>query len=122
MQKCALLADMENLPWPTSETGSDCKTEETLFVLLDTASKDAFAILLARLESGKPKMITADVPERPVIIYTDGAVERKGMQKVMSMLQLVACSFLMTGFTFLEQGWIVIFYKGGWKNLSILSA
>ena len=36
---------------------------------------EAFKTLLARVTSGKPQQLSADVPERPVIIFTDGAVE-----------------------------------------------
>ena len=45
-------------------------------IKLDALSRDAFKILLARLDNGKPKILQADDPERPVILFTDGAVER----------------------------------------------
>ena len=44
-------------------------------MVLDPVSMDAFKTLHARVTSGKPQQLFADVPERPVIIFTDGAVE-----------------------------------------------
>ncbi|CAL1143235.1 unnamed protein product [Cladocopium goreaui] len=44
-------------------------------LVLDPVSMEAFKTLLARVTSGKPQQLSADVPERPVIIFTDGAVE-----------------------------------------------
>ena len=45
-------------------------------ITLDAMSREAFNILLSRLDNGKPKILRADVPEKPAILFTDGAVER----------------------------------------------
>ena len=42
---------------------------------LDDISRAAFELLLARVNSGKPQHITVDEPQRPILIFTDGAVE-----------------------------------------------
>ena len=43
---------------------------------LDDVSRAAFELLLARVNSGKPQRIAAvDEPQRPILIFTDGAVE-----------------------------------------------
>ena len=42
---------------------------------LDSTSREAFEILLARIDAGRPKQILADEPQRPVLVFTDGAVE-----------------------------------------------
>ena len=44
-------------------------------VPLDDISRAAFEILLARIDSGKPKRVSVDEPQKPVLIFTDGAVE-----------------------------------------------
>jgi hypothetical protein len=41
---------------------------------LDSTSREAFEILLARIYVGRPKQM-ADEPQRPVLVFTDGAVE-----------------------------------------------
>ena len=47
-------------------------------IKLDALSREAFNILLSRLDNGKPKILRADVPEKPAVLFTDGAVERNG--------------------------------------------
>ena len=47
-------------------------------IKLDALSREAFNILLSRLDNGKPKTLRADVPEKPAVLFTDGAVERNG--------------------------------------------
>ena len=42
---------------------------------LDETSREAFEILLARIDAGRPKRLVADEPQRPVLVFTDGAVE-----------------------------------------------
>ena len=49
------------------------KTQKQL--VLDSVSIEAFRTLLSRVTSGKPQQLSADIPERPVIMFTDGAVE-----------------------------------------------
>ena len=44
-------------------------------VTLDATSRQAFELLLERVNSDRPKRITANVPEKPVLVFTDGAVE-----------------------------------------------
>ena len=44
-------------------------------VPLDDVSRAAFEILLARIDSGEPKRVSVDEPQKPVLIFTDGAVE-----------------------------------------------
>ena len=43
-------------------------------ITLDATSRRAFEILLERVSSGKPKTFSTE-PDRPVLIFTDGAVE-----------------------------------------------
>ena len=47
-------------------------------VLLEESQLQAFEILRQRLCSGRPKTFLADVVEKPVLIFTDGALEYEG--------------------------------------------
>ena len=44
-------------------------------IQLDETSMAAFEILLSRVNSGQPKRISTDEPQRPILVFTDGAVE-----------------------------------------------
>ena len=52
------------------------------FIDLDVTSKEAFQILLGRINSGRPRRIAADVPGKPVLIFTDSAVEATAADEV----------------------------------------
>ena len=44
-------------------------------ITLDDTCRQAFEILLARISAGQPKRFLGDEPDKPVLIFTDGAVE-----------------------------------------------
>lgn len=44
-------------------------------ITLDDTCRHAFEILLSRITSGQPKRFLGDVPDKPVCVFTDGAVE-----------------------------------------------
>ena len=80
MPRCVLLADMVSLRWQTSETGKSMTTQRRPFLSIRPHG-EAFEILLARIDAGRPKQILADEPQRPVLVFTDGAVKREQMAR-----------------------------------------
>ena len=51
-------------------------------MVLDAMSRQAFELLLERINSNRPRRILADVPDKPILIFTDGAVEPASDDKV----------------------------------------
>ena len=51
-------------------------------ITLDNTCRHAFEFLLSRIDSVQPPKNLVDIPDKPVLIFTDGAVELKGDGRV----------------------------------------